>query len=71
MWGHIGFSLLRSVICLENATSVAGEGEGGGKRAGVLQNNLVLSTESVMLAPVNSFWGSRFDCYPFSELDLG
>ena len=51
MWGHIGFSLLRSVICLENATSVAG----GGKRAGVLQNNLVLSTESVMLAPVNSF----------------
>ena len=40
------------MICLENATSVAG---GGGKRAGVLQNNLVLSTESVMLAPVNSF----------------
>lgn len=29
--------------------------EGGGERAGVLQNNLVLSTESVMLAPVNSF----------------
>ena len=32
-----------------------GGGGGGGKRAGVLQNNLVLSTESVMLAPVNSF----------------
>lgn len=30
-------------------------GGGGGERAGVLQNNLVLSTESVMLAPVNSF----------------
>ena len=58
MWGHIGFSLLRSVICLENTTSVAGGGGGGGEggeRAGVLQNNLVLSTESVMLAPVNSF----------------
>ena len=31
-----------------------GGGGGGGERAGVLQNNLVLSTESVMLAPVNS-----------------
>lgn len=34
---------------------IGGGGGEGGERAGVLQNNLVLSTESVMLAPVNSF----------------
>lgn len=35
---------------------IGGGGGGEGKeRTGVLQNNLVLSTESVMLAPVNSF----------------
>ena len=43
------------MICLENTTSVAGGGGEGKERTGVLQNNLVLSTESVMLAPVNSF----------------